>query len=165
MIKPMFCNLLLVAMLIAGANIVQAGEMVHTFNSPAFHGQGFGIHALTIKQLEDQAKDKRESAAEAIQAKAESAALNTPQARFIANLESRIYSQLAKQLTDSMFGEGATCTTAGVVCGNIPNLGGNSIEWSLGAGSDNGLIIITIQDLSNVDNVTTMKVPAGSFYF
>jgi hypothetical protein len=142
-----------------------AAEMVHTFNSPAFNGQGHGIHALTIKQLEDQAKDKRESAAEAIQAKAESAALNTPQARFIANLESRIYSQLAKQLTDSMFGEGATCTTAGVVCGNIPNLGGNSIQWSLGAGSDNGLIIITIQDLANVNNTTTMKVPAGSFYF
>ena len=163
--KPMFCNLLLVAMLTAGVNIAKAGEMVHTFSSPAFSGQGFGIHALTIKQLEDQAKDKRESAAEAIQAKAESAAQNTPQARFIANLESRIYSQLAKQLTDSMFGEGATCTTAGVVCGNIPNLGGNSIQWSLGAGSDSGLIIITIQDLSNVDNVTTMKVPAGTFYF
>ena len=165
MIKPMFCNLLMVAMLTAGANIARAGEMVHTFSSPAFSGQGYGVHALTIKQLEDQAKDKRTAAAEAIQAKAESAALNTPQARFIANLESRIYSQLAKQLTDSMFGEGATCTTAGVVCGNIPNLGGNSIEWSLGAGSDSGLIIITIQDLNNVDNVTTMKVPAGTFYF
>jgi hypothetical protein len=147
------------------ATSASAAEMVHTFNSPAFHGQGFGIHALTIKQLEDQAKDKRESAAEAIRDRAESAALNTPQARFIANLESRIYSQLAKQLTDSMFGEGATCTTAGVVCGNIPNLGGNSIQWSLGAGSDNGLIIITIQDLANVNNTTTMKVPAGSFYF
>jgi hypothetical protein len=144
---------------------VSAAEMVHTFSSPAFSGQGYGLHALTIKQLEDQAKEKRESAAEAIKAKAEADAENTPQARFIANLESRIYSQLAKQLTDSMFGEGATCTTAGVVCGTIPNLGGNSIQWSLGAGSDNGLIIITIQDLSNVNNVTTMKVPAGSFYF
>ena len=155
--------ILILAILTASPSF--AGEMVHQFSSPAFSGQGYGVHALTIKQLEDQAKDKRTAAAEAIQAKAETAALNTPQARFIANLESRIYSQLAKQLTDSMFGEGATCTTAGVVCGNIPNLGGNSIEWSLGAGSDSGLIIITIQDLSNVDNVTTMKVPAGTFYF
>jgi len=159
------CNLLMVASFIVGVNFAQAGEMVHTFNSPAFSGQGYGVHALTIKQLEDQSKDKRTAAADAIKAKAESAALNTPQARFVANLESRIYSQLAKQLTDSMFGEGATCTIAGVVCGNIPNLGGNSIEWSLGAGSDSGLIIITIQDLSNADNVTTMKVPAGTFYF
>jgi hypothetical protein len=144
---------------------IYAAEMVHQFNSPAFNGSGYSSHVLTIKQLEDQAKDKNQSAADAIKSKAEQDAANTPQARFIANLESRIYSQLAKQLTDSMFGEGATCTTAGVVCGNIPNLGGNSIEWSLGAGSDSGLIIITIQDLANVDNVTTMKVPAGTFYF
>lgn len=142
-----------------------AGELVHQFNSPAFNGVGYSSHILTIKQLEDQAKEKNQAAADALKAKAESAALNTPQARFIANLESRIYSQLAKQLTDSMFGEGATCTTAGVVCGSIPNLGGNTISWSLGAGSDQGLIVITIQDLSNASNITTMKVPAGTFYF
>ena len=98
-------------------------------------------------------------------AKAEAAALNTPQARFIANLESRIYSQLAKQLTDSMFGEGATCTTPGVVCGTIDNLGGNTISWMLGSGSDSGNIVITIQDLNNAGNTTTMKVPVGTFYF
>lgn len=151
--------------MLAFASVSHAGEMVHQFNSPAFSGQGYSSHILTIKQLEDQAKDKRTAAVEALKAQAETDAANTPQARFIANLESRIYSQLAKQLTDSMFGEGATCTTAGIVCGNIPNLGGNSIEWSLGSGSDSGLIIITIQDLANVSNVTTMKVPAGTFYF
>lgn len=147
------------------ANSVTAAEMVHTFNSPAFNGQGYSSHVLTLEQLETQAEDKQQAAAEAIQRRAESDAMNTPQARFVANLESRIYSQLAKQLTDSMFGEGATCTTAGVVCGNIPNLGGNTIEWSLGAGSDSGLIVITIQDLADINNVTTMKVPAGTFYF
>lgn len=152
-------------LLITLATNVNAGELVHQFNSPAFNGMGYSSHILTIKQLEDQAKEKNEAAADALKAKAESLALNTPQARFIANLESRIYSQLAKQLTDSMFGDGATCTTAGVVCGSIPNLGGNTISWSLGAGSDQGLIIITIQDLSNTSNVTTMKVPAGTFYF
>jgi hypothetical protein len=147
------------------ANSVTAAELVHTFNSPAFSGQGYSSHVLTIQQLENQAEDKLAAAAEAIRARANSDALNTPQARFVANLESRIYSQLAKQLTDSMFGEGATCNTTGVVCGNIPNLGGNTIEWSLGAGSDSGLIVITIQDLANVGNTTTMKVPAGTFYF
>lgn len=152
-------------LLIALTSNVNAGELVHQFNSPAFNGLGYSSHILTIKQLEDQAKEKNEAAADALKARAESLALNTPQARFIANLESRIYSQLAKQLTDSMFGDGATCTTAGVVCGSIPNLGGNTISWSLGAGSDQGLIIITIQDLSNTSNVTTMKVPAGTFYF
>lgn len=146
-------------------NIVAAAELQHQFNSPAFSGIGFSSHVLTIKQLEDQAKEKNKAAADAIKAKAESDALNTPQARFIANLESRIYSQLAKQLTDSMFGEGATCTTRGVVCGTIPDLGGNNIQWKLGEGSDAGYIVITIVNLANPSQTTTMKVPAGTFYF
>lgn len=159
----MFTRVVLVTSLLISS--VQAGEMVHQFNSPAFNGQGYSTHVLTIKQLEDQAKERNESAEDALRARAEAAAKDTPQARFIANLESRIYSQLAKQLTDSMFGEGATCTVAGVVCGTIPNLGGNSISWMLGSGSDAGMIIITIQDLSNANNITEMKVPAGTFYF
>ena len=147
-----------------------AGELTHGFNSPAFSGSGYSSHVLTIKQLEDQAKEKNKAAVEALKSKAESDAANTPQARFLANLESRVYSQLAKQLTDSMFGDGTstpTCTaaTAGTICGQVPDLAGNSISWSLGAGSDKGMIIITIQSLTNASDVTTMKVPSGSFYF
>ena len=158
---------LLIAMLSATAD---AGELTHGFNSPAFSGQGYSSHVLTIKQLEDQQKEKNKAAVEALKSKAESDAANTPQARFLANLESRVYSQLAKQLTDSMFGDGTsqpTCTaaTAGTVCGQVPDLAGNSISWGLGTGSDKGMIIITIQSLTNVNDVTTMKVPSGSFYF
>lgn len=160
-------NLLMIAMLSATAH---SGELTHSFNSPAFNGLGYSSHILTIKQLEDQAKEKNKAAVEALKAQAESDAANTPQARFLANLESRVYSQLAKQLTDSMFGDGTsqpTCTaaTAGTVCGQVPDLAGNSISWSLGAGSDQGMIIITIQSLSNAGDITTMKVPSGSFYF
>lgn len=142
-----------------------SAELTHQFNSPAFSGVGFSSHVLTIKQLEDQAKEKNKATADALKAQAERDAANTPTARFIANLESRIYSQLAKQLTDSMFGEGATCTVAGVVCGTIPDIGGNTISWKLGSGSDNGMIVITIANLADPTQVTTMKVPAGTFYF
>lgn len=147
------------------SNVLYAAELTHTFNSPAFSGIGYSSHILTIKQLEDQGKEKNEARAAALKAQAERDAANTPQARFIANLESRIYSQLAKQLTDSMFGEGASCTTAGVVCGSIPDLGGNSISWQLGAGADAGYIVINITSLSNPSNTTTMKVPSGTFFF
>lgn len=147
-----------------------AAELTHQFSSPAFNGIGYSSHVLTIKQLEDQAKASNKAAADAIKAKAEADAANTPQARFLANLESRIYSQLAKQLTDSLFSDGTTtpscsAATAGQICGTIPDLGGNSVTWKLGTGSDNGMIIITIQSLSNASNVTTMKVPSGTFYF
>ena len=64
---------------------VRAGEMVHQFNSPAFSGSGYSSHILTIKQLEDQAKEKNKAAVDALKAKAESDAANTPQARFVAN--------------------------------------------------------------------------------
>ena len=149
---------------------VHAAELVHQFNNPSFSGAGYSSHVLTIKQLEDQAKEKNKAAADALKAKAEADALNTPQARFAANLESRVYSQLAKQLTDSMFGDGTsapTCTaaTAGSPCGTIPDLAGNSVTWSLGTGSNSGMIIITIQDLSDAGNRTEMKVPVGTFYF
>jgi hypothetical protein len=142
-----------------------SSELQHQFNSPAFSGQGYSSHVLTLKQLEDLQKDKNKALTDALKAKAESEALNTPQAKFLANLEARIYSQLAKQLTDSMFGEGSTCTTKGVICGSIPDLGGNNITWKLGDGSDNGLIIITITNNSNPSQTTIMKVPAGTFYF
>lgn len=163
-------SIIILSLAFAQATFAFAGEMVHQFNSPAFSGSGYSSHVLTIKQLEDQAKEKNKAAADALKAKAESDAANTPQARFIANLESRVYSQLAKQLTDSMFGDGTsapTCTsvTAGSVCGSIPDLAGNSVSWSLGAGSDTGMIIIRIQDLSNANNTTVMKVPTGTFYF
>lgn len=80
-------------------------ELSHQFNSPSFSGQGYSSYVLTLKQLEDLQKDKNKALGDALKSKAESDALNTPQARFLANLESRIYSQLAKQLTDSMFGK------------------------------------------------------------
>lgn len=157
------------AVLIVCAILVSSGansaELTHNFNSPAFNGIGYSSHILTIKQLEDQQKDKNQAKADALKAEAERNAQNTPTARFIANLESRVYSQLAKQLTDSMFGEGATCTTAGVVCGSIPDLGGNSISWKLGDGSDSGMIVINIVNTSNPSQTTTMKVPTGTFYF
>lgn len=156
-------KLLLVIFLTVGS--AQSAELTYHFLSPMFNGIGYSAHVLTIKQLEDQAVTKQEAKADEIRAKAEQAAKDTPQARFIANLESRIYSQLAKQLTDSMFGEGATCTTLGVVCGNIPDLGGNSISWKLGDGSDTGMIIIDIVSLANANQKTTMKVPAGTFAF
>ena len=151
--------------LITAFSSLYAAELQHSFNSPAFSGVGYSSHVLTINQLETQASEKNKAAADALKAKAESDALNTPQAKFLANLESRIYSQLAKQLTDSMFSEGATCTTPGIICGNIPDIGGNNITWKLGDGSDTGMIIIDIVNNINPSQTTVMKVPSGTFYF
>ena len=158
-------NKLLLVVLLVSSSLAYSAELQHSFNSPAFSGIGYSNHILTIQQLEQQGVEKNKAIADALEARAASAAANTPQAKFLANLESRIYSQLAKQLTDSMFAEGSTCTTPGAVCGSIPDLGGNTVTWSLGAGTDQGLIIISITSNGNPDQTTTMKVPSGTFYF
>lgn len=155
---------------------VPAAELAHQFNSPAFSGIGYSSHILTIKQLEDQQKDKNKALADALKAQADAAVANTPQAIFLANLQSRIYSQLAKQLTDSMFGSGATCTST-IQCGIIPNLGGNEVTWRLGDPSyvnpktglndEKNMVVITIKpmDCVSLSCTTNMLVPSGTFYF
>ena len=146
-----------------------SAELQFNFNSPAFSGNGYGTYVLTIKQLEDQAVSNNKAAADALAAKAKADALNTPQAQFVANLQSRIYAQLAKQLTDSLFGTtgapSCTAATAGSICGSIPDLAGNSVTWKLGVGSDQGMIIISIANLSDPSQTTTMKIPSGTFAF
>jgi hypothetical protein len=148
--------------------VANAAELSHPFSSPAFSGQGYSSHVLTIKQLEDQAKAKNQATADALKAKAESDAANTPQARFLANIESRIYAQLAKQITDSLFStDGApSCTSADPYnqCGAV-NIAGNDISWRLGnpsVSTEAGMIVITIAGASGD---VTMKVPSGTFYF
>lgn len=146
-----------------------AAELSHTFNSPAFSGVGFSTHALTVKQLEDQAKASNKAAADAIRARAEAAAANTPQAQFVASLQSRIYAQMAKQITDSLFGTNGTPTCSSVdpysQCGAV-SIAGNDITWRLGdptKPAEAGMIVVNIkgQTGGNVE----LKVPSGTFYF
>ena len=157
-------NKLLLALLLISSTAYSA-ELQHSFNSPAFSGIGYSNHVLTIQQMEQQNVEKNKALADALAARAAAQAASTPEAKFLANLESRIYSQLAKQLTDSMFADGTKCTTPGTTCGTIPDLGGNTVTWGLGAGNDQGLIIINITSNLSPDQTTTMKVPAGTFYF
>lgn len=161
-----------VSLLMLLSSVALAAELQHNFNSPAFNGVGYSSHVLTIKQLEDQTKEKNKAAAEALKAKAEADAQNTPTARFLANVEARIFSQLAKQMTDSLFGEGATCTgtsSASSPCGQINNVGGeggNTIRWWVEAGS-NGQSMIHIQVTNPNDSRQNadMVIPSNSFYF
>lgn len=155
-------NTLLCIIAISLQAVAQAAEMQHSFNSPSFNGVGYSSHVLTLKQLEDQAKEKNKAAAEALEAKAKADAANTPQAQFIANVQSRIYSQLAKQITDTLFGGAGTGCTGSTCAGNI-SIGGNNVSWSL---SPNGQMInINIVNESNSSQRTTMSVPVGTFYF
>jgi hypothetical protein len=130
-----------------------ASEMVYQFKNPQFSGEGFSSHILTLENQEttrkNQIKADKKSAIEAKLA----AARNTNIAKFLNNLESRIYAQLSLQLSNAMFTEG----------GNFGNVDfqGSNISWI--KDSTTGMIALTIID--ETGNRTEIEVPVGSFKF
>ena len=101
----LFLTLLLAFIVIAVANQVIADEMIHKFKNPSFSGQGTSAHYLTIENQEFNRKEDLKAEIKAYQEELEREANNTTLARFIRNLESRIYAQLSRQLVDNLFGE------------------------------------------------------------
>lgn len=129
-----------------------ASELVHQFNSPAFNGVGYSSHVLTIEQLETTRKQKLKDEQKAATDAAERAAKNTNLAKFLNNVESRIYAQLSKQLADQMFAEGEA-TQGGM------NFQGTNLSW-VNNGSD---VTLTITEASGTQTIVT--VPIAQFGF
>ena len=131
---------------------LSADEMVHKFKSPSFNGQGISAHYLTIENQETNRRDEIKQALQDALDEAERDAENTTLARFIKNLESRIYSQLSRDLVDSLFADGIAGAATGVI-----ELQGNYIEYS----SDG--ITVTLKVTDSEGNVTEITIPIGSF--
>ena len=131
---------------------VAADEMTHKFKNPSFSGQGTSSHYLTIENQEFNRKADIEAEIKAYQEELERDANNTTLARFIRNLESRIYAQLSRQLVDNLFGE--TQQEQGIL-----ELEGNTIEYSV----DGDYITLKITDEDG--NETIITLPIGDFSF
>jgi len=129
-----------------------ADEMVHQFKNPSFSGVGTSAHYLTIENQEFNRKMSIKEELKALQEQIERDKENTTLARFIRNLESRIYAQLSRQLVENLFGE--TPSDSGIL-----ELEGNTIEYSV----VDGIITLTITDSDG--NTTTISLPIGSFTF
>tara|TARA_R100000655_G_scaffold77938_1_gene117322 strand:- start:41247 stop:41738 length:492 start_codon:yes stop_codon:yes gene_type:complete len=145
------CVVLLLPLLVLP---VLADKMVHKFKSPSFSGENQSAHYLTIENQEFNRKQAIKAEIEAYQDELAREAENTTLARFIRNLESRIYAQLSRQLVDALFGE--TPSTSGIL-----ELMGNTIEYSV---SEDGLMI-TLRITDSDGNTTEITVPIGSFTF
>jgi hypothetical protein len=129
-----------------------ATELVHSFQSPAFiPGNGFSTHVLTIEQLESNRRKAIADAEKSARDQAARDAKNTNLAKFLVNVESRIYAQLSKQLADAMFSDGANS-------GDM-DFQGTNISW-VKTGTD---VTLTISEATG--GVTTVTVPIGSFAF
>ena len=151
-------KILLVICLLGLTNIVllsltlNADEMTHKFKNPSFSGVGTSSHYLTIENQEFNRKEAIREEIKAYIEDLEREAENTTLARFIRNLESRIYAQLSRQLVDSLFGE--TASDFGTL-----ELEGNTIEYRVE--DDKVTLIITDEE----GNTTEITVPLGSFTF
>ena len=131
---------------------VQADEMTHKFKNPSFSGINTSSHYLTIENQEFNRKEAIREEIKAYVEDLEREAENTTLARFIRNLESRIYAQLSRQLVDNLFGE--TASDFGIL-----ELEGNTIEYRVE--DDKVTLIITDEE----GNTTEITVPLGSFTF
>ncbi len=128
-----------------------ASEIVHQFNSPSFSGIGYSSHVMTIYNMELARKLAIAAEKKAEQLKAEQDAKNTTMARFVSNLESRVYNELARQITEKLF-QGTGTQVQGTFAFN-----GGTISYV----KTGNLITITITDANG--NITTMTVPIGDF--
>ena len=147
--------LLAIGVFLIGAIISQnllADQMTHKFKSPSFSGENTSSHYLTIDNVEYTRKMSIKAELKALQDQIKRDKENTTLARFVRNLEARIYAQLSRQLVENLFGE--TPSTSGVL-----SLEGNTIEYSI----ENDIITLKITDADG--NITEIQLPIGDFAF
>ena len=135
-----------------------ASELTHKFGNPSFSKEGYSQHALSIEQLQYTRENDRMKDVKSALSQAERDEKNKTINKFIANVESRIYANLSKQLVDNMFGESCTtdCATSGTA-----EVEGSTIYWVKDTSTET--ITLTITDPTGA--VSTMSVPVGDFVF
>jgi hypothetical protein len=129
-----------------------ADQIVHKFKSPSFNGQATSSHYLTIENQEFSRKLTIKEEIKALQEEIEREKENSTLARFMRNLESRVYAELSRQLVNNLFGE--TPQSSGTI-----TLEGNTIEYT----SDGVTLTLKITEADGT--VTEITIPIGTFTF
>lgn len=129
----------------------QASEVVFQFKNPSFSGVGAGAQWLTVENQEFNRKkaiqDKLEADLKAKATEEKNSILN----RFMNNLQSRIYSQLAAQLTDNLFGSESSTGSF--------KLDKNTINY------EKTLDTVKLSITDDSGNTTQIEVPLAGFSF
>jgi hypothetical protein len=152
-------HLMLAMAILFLTNNSAASELVWGFKSPAFHyGNGYSTHVLSIEQLSHNRKEDYRDEQKRIAEELEREAENTTLAKFLRNVESRIYATLSKQMVDSMFADcGDACSNSGST-----SLEDNTIAWLRDPVTGSITLTVTEEDGS----VTEITIPgAGEFNF
>ena len=124
----------------------------YTFKSPAFNVNGYSSHILTLENLEHTRKEAIEKEITAALEKTALDAKNSNVAKFMNNLESRIYAQISQNLATAMFAAGGS--NSGTL-----NFEGNIIYWTKSSTE------ITLNVTDYLGSATSVTIPLGSFQF
>ena len=131
---------------------IKADQIVHKFKSPSFSGIGTSSHYLTIENQQYTRKLTIKEEIKALQEEIKREKENSTLARFLRNLESRVYAELSRQLVNNLFGE--TPSDSGTI-----TLEGNTIEYT----SDGVTLTLKITEADGT--VTEITIPIGTFLF
>jgi len=149
----------IVLVLVIAQNVF-ADELVHRFGNPSFNGINQSAHYLTIDEQEHTRSNKRAADIQDTLEEAEREASNTVLAKFLRNLESRIYSTLAKDISESLFNYDGIPSSENPIVGEI-NLEGNILRWV----NDGITITLTVEEWFDgiIISTTEIVIPIGSF--
>ena len=128
-----------------------ATDLMFQFKNPSFNGMGQSAHFLTVDEQECSRKQAIREELESRTSELLRAEENTTLAKFVRNLESRIFSQLSRDLAESLFNS----ETGG--SGGVFDLEGNQISF-INTGTE---IILTVSDTDG--GITEIRIPVGSF--
>jgi hypothetical protein len=137
---------LLIALMITSA---AADQLTFRFKSPSFNGVGYSSHKINLENISAARKKTIRDEIKSLEIQANLAAQRTPLNVFMTNLQSRIYSELSKQVTEQLFAD--TNNESGAF-----DLDGNTISWYKLANQIN----LTVTDTEG--NLTTILIPIGS---
>ena len=126
-----------------------ADELKFRFKSPSFNGVGYSAHKINLENISAARRKIIKDEIKSLEIQANLAAQRTPLNVFMTNLQSRIYSELSKQVTEQLFAD------TGSDSGSF-DLDGNTISWYRLADQINLSVADTDGDL------TTILIPIGS---
>ena len=130
-----------------------SSELTFEFDSPSFSGKGKSSHYLTIENIEKTRKDAIKAANKAAADKATADAKATAIAKFKANLESRFYTALAKQITDNVFGSDGLQQDSGTFTSPV---GGEVLTWTTTTTGSNDTVTVVVTESDGTVSRFTM---------
>jgi len=143
-----------------------ADQMNHKFKNPSFSGVGTSAHYLTIENQERTRKDAIIQKRVSDEEKRQAALKNTNYAKFIKNLESRIYARFSKEMEEALFGEACGSTWSSGAISNPNSAVVNNEDTSFGDCTGemnfNGTYIKFTKDVSADEVVLVIDGPDGS---